>query len=141
MKYSLLAALLLLSSVAHSTPREIPTCASLNQKTLYNVRSWGGNWGQADCWGGDLVGRSYVSRNKTMEVKWNDSRRLCVVLKGEYLGTAVSSMVARIGINLSGRWVTMVKGKIEEGDEVMLRLASTRTASPSSSATWRPRSA
>ena len=85
MKYSLLAALLLLSSVAHSTPREIPTCASLNQKTLYNVRSWGGNWGQADCWGGDLVGRSYVSRNKIMEVKWTDSTRLCVVLKGEYL--------------------------------------------------------
>ena len=33
----------------------------------------------ADFWGGDLVGRSYVSRNKIMEVKWNDSRRLCVV--------------------------------------------------------------
>ena len=85
MKYSVLVALLLFFSVADSTPGELPTCTSLNQKTLYNVRSWGGHWGQANCWGGDLIGRSYVRRNKIMEVKWNDSTRLCVVLKGEYL--------------------------------------------------------
>ena len=35
-------------------------------------------------------------------------------------------MVARIGINLSGALGPMVKGKIEGGDEVMLRLDVTR---------------
>ena len=85
MKYSLLAALLLLSGLAHSAPIDTPTCASLNKKTLYSAPDWDGNWGRANCWGGDVVDRSYVNENKTMKVKWNGSTRLCVVLKGEYL--------------------------------------------------------
>ena len=38
MKYSLLAALLLNSGLAYSATEQLPTCASLDQKTLYAVR-------------------------------------------------------------------------------------------------------
>ena len=85
MKYSLLAALLLNSGLAYSATEQTPTCASLNQKTLHAVHEWDENWGQANCWGGDLVDRSYVSENKILEVKWKDGTMRCVVLKGEYL--------------------------------------------------------
>jgi hypothetical protein len=85
MKYSLLAALLLNSGLAYSATEQLPTCASLHQKTLYAVHDRDGNWGQANCWGGDEVEQSYVVENVVLEIRWEDSSRRCVVLKGEYL--------------------------------------------------------
>ena len=84
MKYSLLAALLLNSGLAYSATEEIPTCASLNQKTLQAVRDSENSWGQVNCLGSDVY-QMYVEQNMVLEIKWDNSSKRCVVLKGEYV--------------------------------------------------------
>jgi hypothetical protein len=85
MKYSLLVALSLNSGFAYSATEQMPTCASLNEKTLYAVHDQDGNWGQPNCAGVDKVEKSYVAENVVLEIKWSDSSKPCLVLKGEYL--------------------------------------------------------
>ena len=84
MKYSLLAALLLNSGLAYSATEEIPTCASLDQKTLHAVRDTENSWGQVSCLGSD-VAQMYVEQNMVLEIKWDNSSKRCLVLKGEYV--------------------------------------------------------
>lgn len=84
MKYSLLAALLLNSGLAYSASEDVPTCASLNQKTLYGFRDTERGWGEVRCPGGD-VSHMYVEQDVVVQIKWDNGSKRCVVLRGEYV--------------------------------------------------------